>query len=52
MLLDPDSREVTALLDWEMVDDGHPLRDWPSPGRRETLALWRVRTRTTASWLE
>jgi hypothetical protein len=104
MLLDPDSGEVTALLDWEMVDVCHPLRDlawaewivrmhhpdrvddldalfegygarpawadrqaqmvascerraafvqdWPSPGQCEALALWRLRTRTTASWLE
>jgi aminoglycoside phosphotransferase len=104
MLLDPGSGEVTALLDWEMVDVGHPLRDlawaewivrmhhtdrvddldalfegygarptwadrqaqmvaacerlaafvqdWPSADQREALALWRLRTRTTASWLE
>jgi len=104
VLLDPDGGEVTALLDWEMVDVGDPLRDlawaewivrmhhpdrvdeldalfegygarpawtdrqaqmvascerleafvrdWPSPGQREALALWRLRTLTTASWLE
>ena len=104
LLLDPASGEVTALIDWEMVDVGDPLRDlawaewivrmhhpdrvddldalfagygarpswadrqdqmvascermaafvqgWSSPGRREALALWRLRTRTTASWLE
>ena len=104
MLLDRDSGEVTALLDWEMVDVGHPLRDlawaewivrmhhpdrvddldalfegygvrpawvdrqsqmvascerliafvqgWTSPGQREALALWRLRTRTTQAWSE
>jgi hypothetical protein len=28
------------------------VQDWPSPGQREAQALWRLRTRTTASWLE